>query len=149
MIGMISSPLKGHFVWISLVLLTACGLQAESTVADEMAIQSTRQLVTEVYQRGSVRVIVTLDVEGGVGADVQAIDKAQQALLADLSLFRVSKIKQYRSLPVLVLVVDPAALGYLLASPRVTAVNADAIARPISHLPGGDTQGRSNVYGIQ
>jgi len=149
MTGLIPSLLKNHFVWVACVLLTTCGLPAGNTAADEMAVQGVRQLVSEVYRNGSVRVIVTLDVEGDAQPDVGAIERVQRILLEELSLFRVSKIEQFRSLPILVLEVDPVALGYLLASPAVSAVNPDAVARPMAPLPGGSLQGRPDIQGSQ
>ncbi|MCB1763555.1 MAG: hypothetical protein KDI27_10520 [Gammaproteobacteria bacterium] len=105
-------------------------------IALEAERHATPSLVSEVNRMGSVRVIVTLKISDAVHSNTQAIAQVQRLLLEQLSPFSIRIINQFRSFPLLALEVGPVALGYLLASPLVSSVEADAIAHP--QLPGAD-----------
>lgn len=109
-------------------ILLSISIMAGQTHNAEIKSRHAKELLSEVYKTGIVRVIVSLDMGRDDSAGPRVIATAQEALLEELSLFGVEEIKRYRSIPMIVLNVGPAALGYLLASPAVSSVEPDSIA---------------------
>ena len=79
---------------------------------------------------GAVRVIVTLAVAGAQPPAADAIRQAQDSLIRALQGTRYADLRRYQSVPQLALTAGPDALDVLFASPLVTAVAADSLARP-------------------
>jgi len=81
---------------------------------------------------GAVRVVVTLAVAGAQPPAVEAVRETQERLIGALQGTRYSDLRRYQSVPQLALTAGPDALEVLLASPLVTAVRADSLAKPTS-----------------
>lgn len=128
-----------HVLMICIALLPSC-ISTGRTFAAGMNSTHAKELAAEAYKTGVVRIIVTLALDTSRDDGGQAIKKAREELLKELSPFRVKKLKQYRSLPVLVLEVGPAALCYLLASPSVSSVEPDALAHTMGIFSPGRIQ---------
>jgi hypothetical protein len=81
---------------------------------------------------GEVRVIVTLRTDGAAPPTAAAIRDAQERLVAALQGTRYAGVRLYQNVPQLALTAGPDALEALFASPLVAAVQADALAKPMS-----------------
>jgi hypothetical protein len=81
---------------------------------------------------GVVRVIVTLRTDGAVPPTAVAIRDSQERLVTALQGTRYADLRLYQGVPQLALTATPDALEVLLASPIVAAVQADALAKPMS-----------------
>ncbi|MBI5034163.1 MAG: S8 family serine peptidase [Chloroflexi bacterium] len=98
------------------------------------------ELIAKAQANGSVRVIIGLRAgyqpEGRLGNSqaIQtqrgAIKQAQAALLKQISNHQVEPIKQFASIPYLVIEVDADALATLAFSPNVASVAPDRLRRP-------------------
>lgn len=90
------------------------------------------QLRADAARDGGVRVIVTLRTDGTAPPTAQAIRDAQERLIDALQGTHYADLRLYQRVPQLSITVGPKALDVLLASPLVAAVEADALARPMS-----------------
>ena len=112
-----------------LVLAVLFSLLTVEQAVGQAAQDSDKALLAEVERHGSIRVIVTLaNIDAG---DERAISERQDQLLHDLTTAQAKEVKRYRYLPQLVIDVNVDALRYLLTSPQVESVFADAIHSPM------------------
>lgn len=130
--------------WLALLvlLLTAGALgnwpaHAQSRRPSNLPIPAAA--IAEARHRGSVRVIVGLDVatapEASLGASaVQAqrasIARAQNAVLARMVRAKSSSVRRFNYIPFLALEVDEADLQALAGLQEVTGIQIDAVAAP-------------------
>lgn len=93
----------------------------------------------EARHRGSVRVIVGLDVAvapestlgvAGIQSQRASIARAQNAVLARMLRAQSSSVRRFRYIPYLALNVDEADLQTLASSQEVTDIQIDAVAAP-------------------
>jgi subtilisin family serine protease len=96
--------------------------------------------IAEARARGSVRVIVGLDVafapESSLGLSAvqsqrASIARAQNAVLARVMRAKLSAVRRFNYIPFMVLEVDEADLQALAASQEVTDIQIDAVAKPM------------------
>ncbi len=115
-------------------------LRALESVSNPFAQPRLQALIAQAQAKGSVRVIVGLRAnyqpEGRLGnaqsiqAQRNAIAQAQNALLNQLVKQNVQAIKQFTSIPHLVLQADASALTALASNPNVTNIVQDQFRSP-------------------
>jgi hypothetical protein len=86
------------------------------------------ELIEAAASRGSVRVVVQLEVPAS--ADAAAIDAAKQALWSVLAGTSYRVVRDLPGLPTVVLDASSGALDALAISPTVAHVAADEVRRP-------------------
>jgi hypothetical protein len=87
-------------------------------------------LLARAGAEGSVRVIVSLRLAPGVAPDAEAIRRASGALLQEIAGTRHQVVRTYETVPLVALDASVETLRALAASPRVLAVEPDAVVRP-------------------
>jgi len=112
----------GAAVVVALLALlgVAAGVLAGAVVSPE--------LIEAAASRGSVRVVVQLEVPAS--ADAAAIDAVKQALWIALAGTSHRVVRDLPGLPTVVLDASSGALDALAASPTVAHVAADEVRRP-------------------
>ena len=83
-----------------------------------------------------IRVIVTLEFEGGAKASPREIAKLQDNLLRTLYQQNVQVVRRFSSLPMVTLVVDRATYKMLALLPIVKSIELDALNRPMESVTG-------------
>jgi hypothetical protein len=88
------------------------------------------ELVERASAEGTVRVIVGFRLPPGATADAAAIATAREAVLRQVAGTRHRVLRAYETIPFVALEASPEALRALAASPDVSSVQEDALARP-------------------
>jgi hypothetical protein len=87
-------------------------------------------LVERASAEGAVRVIVGFRLPPGVAPDAQAIAAARETVLRQVAGTRHRVVRAYETIPFVALEASPETLRALAASPEVSSVQEDALARP-------------------
>jgi hypothetical protein len=117
---------------IQVLVLAALGVPMCASCAQPEAIAAVipqseaLALRREIEQRGSLRVIVAVTVTGDAASAAENVRAAQDRVLQALRGTRHEVIHLYRSIPQLVLAVEPDALDVLLSSEWVRSVVPDS-----------------------
>lgn len=116
------------------------GARTSASITRLIAQPQLQALIAQAQAKGSVRVIVGLNInyqpEGrlrnpqAVQAQRSAIARAQETLLNQLAGHNVQAIRKYSFIPHLAMQVDAAALISLAANPSVTKIAADRVRYP-------------------
>jgi len=110
-------------------LLVLCALAWGPTAAAQAPVVIDAEVSEAVSGGGTTRALVEVRVP--VGADPEAIEAGESAVLARLVGTRFTLIRRYHSIPLLLLEIDDAALAALAAMPdAVTRVTANRPRSP-------------------
>ncbi len=123
------------------VLLLLSWAVVECVLATELNSPHAKELTAVAKKTGVVRVVVTIALDATQDGGKQTIVDARDGLFLKLKPFRVKTLKQYQTLPILVLEIGPAALDFLLSSRFVVSVEPDIL----SHTMGMPASGRMQV----
>lgn len=88
------------------------------------------ELLERASAEGAVRVIVGFRLPSGVAPDAQAIAAARETVLRQVAGTRYRMVRAYETIPFVALEASPETLRALAASPDVSSVQEDALARP-------------------
>lgn len=119
-----------HMQWATLaaaLFVTACAASMSPAIVQTPPQQRrAAELRSEIDRTGSLRVIVTLQIDGQEPASAEAIRATKERLLAALQGRQYKVLYLYPSQPLLALVVWSDALDVLLSSPLVRSITPDA-----------------------
>lgn len=107
------------------------------TSTPNISAERKAELLAEAKAKGSLPIIVTLNIRYSTASlppaeerkQQQRIAEAQAALIRDLKPFKVTVRAKLKTLPQIALTVDEAALKHLLKSHRVAAIQREKTVR--------------------